>query len=133
MTEITRRRARLGACILLSASAFTGFGCKEKGPRFEIITLEGKVEKLETNPDGTGVITVGYFSEKHGQEMVGAGIVDRNTEIIINGAVARLEDVRVGEHVRGEVRIEKGDNSDSKIQTALKIYVDRAEPPAGDE
>ncbi|UCE60758.1 MAG: hypothetical protein JSU63_03205 [Phycisphaerales bacterium] len=109
------------ALLLLSAAA-----CRDKDPGFEVVTLEGKVESIEIKPDGTGKITVLYYSEKHKQDMVGSGLVTKNTEIMINGALAQLKDIREGEHVRGEVRIEKKNNQ--KRQTALKIYIDRAKP-----
>jgi hypothetical protein len=45
---------------------------------------------------------------------------------MINGAIAKLKDLREGERVRGEVRVEK--KSGVKKQIALKIYVDRPKP-----
>ncbi len=107
------------ALLLLSATS-----CREKDPGFEVITLEGKVESIEVKPDGTGKITVLYYSDKQKQDMIGSGLITKNTEIMINGALAQLKDIREGEHVRGEVRIEKKGNQ--KTQTALKIYIDRA-------
>ncbi len=104
-------------------------GCRDSGPGFEVITLEGKVEKIKVEADGTGEITVLYFSEKHNQEMVGTGTITKETEIMISGALARLKDIRVGEHVRGEVRIQK--KREKKERIALKIYIDRAQPVTG--
>ena len=46
--------------------------------------------------------------------------------LMIGGAVAKLKDVREGEHVRGEVRVERTRRRTTR--TALKIYVDRAQP-----
>jgi len=101
-------------------------GCRDNDPGFEVITLEGKVEKIDVNPDGTGEITVAYFSEKHNQEMIGTGTITKETEIMINGALAQLKDIRVGERIRGEVRIQN--KGDKKNRIALKIHVDRAKP-----
>ena len=120
------RYARACLALVLLAVVQPGIGCREKAPSFDILTLEGKVEKVDVGPNGTGKITVVYFSEKRNQDIVGTASVNRNNEIMINGAVATLEAVRVGEHVRGEVRIEK--KGKDKIQTALKIYIDRAQP-----
>ena len=104
-------------------------GCRDSGPGFEVITLEGKVEKLKIEADGTGEITVLYFSEKHNQEMLGTGTITKDTEIMISGVLARLKDIRLGEHVRGEVRIQK--KREKKERIALKIYIDRALPVTG--
>ena len=101
-------------------------GCKEKDPGFEIVALEGKVEKIERSGDGTGKITVEYYSEKQGQNMLGTGLVTAETEIFINGVASKLKDIREGDRVNGEVRIEKG--SEPRVQTALKITIDRPKP-----
>lgn len=106
-----------------------GSGCRENEPGFEVITLEGKIEKIERTSDVIGEISVLYYSEKHGQEMIGLGLITTETEIMINGAVAKLRDLREGDHVRGEVRVEK--KGGEKKQVALKIYVDRPKPTGG--
>lgn len=104
-------------------------GCKKNEESFKVQSLQGKVERIEINPDGTGKITVLYFSEKDHQEITGTGLVTKETEILINGSVAALTDIREGEHIRGEVRIAK--KGDERIQVALKIYIDRAKPVGG--
>ncbi len=101
-------------------------GCGDKGDGYELIPLEGKIESVRMFQGGTGEITVSYHSEKHGQEITGTGLVTRETEIMINGIIARLQNLREGERIRGEVRVEK--KRGKKIQTVLKIYVDRAVP-----
>jgi len=113
--------------ILAFGAALTG--CRQKEENVEVVPLEGKVERISVHPDGTGVITVLYFSEKQGQDVVGSGQVTRETEIMINGALASLKDIREGERVRGEVRIEK--KGQERRQIALKIVVDRAELSGG--
>ena len=100
-----------------------GGGCGEKQQQAEIISLEGKVEKIERTSDNAGKITVAYFSEKQKQEMTGTAQVTKETEIMIDGAAAILKDLREGERVRGEVRVEK--KGGKKIQTVLKIHVER--------
>ena len=44
----------------------------------------------------------------------------------VGGAVAKLSDIREGERIRGEVRIEK--KGGVKTQIVLKIHVERAKP-----
>jgi transcription termination factor Rho len=101
-------------------------GCRPDAPAFEVVTLEGKIEKIDRTSAETGEITVLYYSEKHGQEMLGTGLVTRETEIMINGALVKLSDLREGDRVRGEVRVER--KRGGKARTALKIYVVRPLP-----
>jgi hypothetical protein len=104
----------------------TPLGCKQDEPTFEVVPLTGTIEKIERTGEDTGTISVLYYSEKHQQELIGTGVVTADTEIMINGAVAKLADLREGDHVRGEVRIDK--KGGRKTQSALKIYVDRPTP-----
>jgi hypothetical protein len=69
-----------------------------------------------------------YVPEK---PMTGIGEVTNETEIMINGAVASLKDVREGERVRGEVRIDK--KGETRKQIAVRIQVDRAQPVGTDK
>lgn len=117
--------------LVLTSGLLASGGCREQKSSVSILSLEGKVEKVDVRPDGTGTITILYFNERKGQEMADKGEVTRETEIMINGALASLGDIKVGERVRGEVKIEKV--GDQRKYTALKINIDRmAEaPPSG--
>jgi hypothetical protein len=99
-------------------------GCGEKESAPELVTLEGKIEKIERTSDKAGKVTVVYYNERQKQEMTGSGSVTAETEIMIDGAVATLADLREGERVRGDVRVEK--KGGKKIQTIVKIVADRA-------
>ncbi len=123
---IARKNIARNFFLLITVTMICCGGCKKKEPDFDVISLEGTVEKIELSDDDTGFITLRYHSEKHAQEMVGKGKVTGETEILINGAAAKLSDVREGDRVRGEVRVDKV--GDEKKQTALKIYIDRAKP-----
>jgi len=119
----------LGLVMLLGVAAP---GCREDEPDFEIITLDqARIEKIDLTSDRKGKITVSYYSEKRKAEVVGEGLVTEETEILINGAVAKLKDLREGERVHGEVRVEK--KGREKRQVAIKIYVDRPKPVGGGE
>ena len=127
---VTWHRLRAGMITLILTVVFVCPGCRTDDDGVKVESLEGKVEKVVLNRDGTGEITVAYFSEKHNQDVVGTGVVTKETEIMINGVVATLKDIREGERVRGEVRIEK--KSGKKVQTVLKINVDRPKPIGGE-
>ena len=117
------KRRRYGGLTLSAFFLVVPSGCGGKEPQPEIVSLEGKVEKIERTSDTTGKITVVYFSEKQKQEMTGTGQVTKETEIMIDGAAATLKDLHEGERVRGEVRVEK--KGGKKVQTVLKIHVER--------
>jgi len=104
-------------------------GCNEEKDDFEIVALQGRVEKITLTGDDVGEISVHYYSEKHKEEIVGTGKVTKETEILINGVVAKLKDIREGERIRGDVRIEKKGGQQTRV--VLKIVVDRPKPVGG--
>ena len=126
---IARARVIFSVSTLLVVCVCAG-GCRKQEPDFEIMTLDrAKVEQVKANADGTGEITVIYYSEKHGQDVSGEGLITKDTEIMINGAVAGVAELRQGDRVSGSVRIEgKGKK---KKQFALKIKVERPKPVGG--
>lgn len=108
--------------VLLVATVGSG-GCAKDNPRAHVLSLEGKVRAVDRKSDQIGTVTVTYYSEEHKQEMEGTGDVTPETEILIDGAVATLRDIREGDHVRGEVRVEKVDGK--RKQTVIRIHVQR--------
>jgi len=98
-------------------------GCSPDEPKVEVITLEGKIEKIDVTSDSAGQITVVYFNEKQKQEVSGTASINRETEILVDGAAAALRDLRAGERIRGDVRVEKT-GKDRKL-TVLKVVVNR--------
>lgn len=130
-TSIARtRRGFPGWCWYGSACVFgialTFFGCRPLSDGEDIVPIDGKVVKVSvrSEAENTGEITVTYHSAKQGQEVTGTGQVTRETEIMINGASAGLKDVREGDVVRGEVRVQK--KGGQKKLVVLRIHVDRA-------
>ena len=125
------RRGRLGQAAwgLWVVSLLLAPGCRNDKPSFEVLALEGKIETLDIRSDGTGEISVLYYSEKQKEEIIGTGLVTSETEILINGAVAKLADLREGDRVRGQVRVEK--KGEQRKQIAWKIDVDSAIPTGG--
>ena len=123
MCKRSMNRYHQPVLILLALLPVLGGGCAEKQQQAEIFSLEGKIEKIELTSDTTGMIKVAYFSEKHKQERSDTAQVTKETEIMIDGAAATLKDLRDGDRVRGEVRVEK--NGGKKVQSVLKIHVER--------
>jgi len=112
--------------ILAIYAAVSPLGCKQREQPPETVALEGKVEKVESTSIDGGRITVSYYSEKQKQTVVGVGAVTKETEIMINGAASTLKDLKEGDRIRGQVRVDK--SGDKKTQTVLKITVDRPRP-----
>lgn len=125
MLKMSMERHRPRVLILLALLPVLGGGCGEKQKQAEIISLEGKVEKIERTSDTTGKITVVFFSEKQQQEKTGTAQVTKETEIMIDGAAAILKDLHDGDRVRGEVRVEQKGGKKDPVQTVLKIHVER--------
>lgn len=103
-------------------------GCSDKPEGPQVYPLEGKIEKVELANDNSGKITVSYYSEKQKQDVSGSANLTKDTEVMVNGAAGTLRDLRVGEKIRGEVKVEK--KQGERVQTALKIRIDRPKPEA---
>lgn len=98
-------------------------GCDEKKDQPNVVPLTGKVISVELKKNE---ITVEYQLPKRQDKAVDTAKITEATEIQINGVLSKLSDIKVGEHVRGDVLVEgKGD---SRVLTVLRIYVDRAAP-----
>ena len=128
MNSTPTYRALAGLGFFTVLVSLTAGGCGDNGSPPEIVTLEGKIEKIERTTDKTGKVTVVYYNDKQKQEVSGVGQVTAETEIMIDGAVAILKDLKDGDTVRGEVRVEK--KGGKKIQSIVKIHADRAKAGA---
>ena len=115
---------------LLAVTTLPG-GCRQRERSPEVFSLEGKIEDIKTTAGGQGEITVIYYSEKHGQEVVGTALVTKETEIMINGAIAELSQIKEGERVRGDVLVDR--SGEERTYRILKMHIDRPseQPPAG--
>ena len=100
--------------------ALATFGCREKSPSSEVIPLEGRVENVDTV---ARTITATYRSPKRDEDIVGTAEVTPETEILVNGVISTLADVKVGDRIRGEVRVEG--HGEQKKMFILKINVER--------
>ena len=82
---------------LLCAAAWLLPGCAEEAPKRKYRVLEGTAEKIDLK---TGQVSMNYFSKKRNEELAVEGRITDETEVLINGRLARLEDIRPQEHVR---------------------------------
>jgi hypothetical protein len=109
--------ASLAATLLILAPA-----CSEEKSKDDVREVAGTVESID--PDKK-IVKVRTYLEKRERYQPFPVLVTDDTEILINGALARLEDVRVGEQAEGTIRIVRDDNSMRFI--ALKVRIRRSE------
>ncbi|MCH7526101.1 MAG: hypothetical protein IID39_01570 [Planctomycetes bacterium] len=111
----------LARCAVVLFVAGVG-GCSDHKPSVEYRQLEGTVEKIDLV---SGLVTLRYRNPKTNEERKVEGSVTKETEILVNGKLAALKDIRIGEHVSVHGRVERI----GKVRriTALKIVVNRDE------
>jgi hypothetical protein len=97
-------------------------GCAEEDIETSIIEVEGTVMKINPN---ARTVTVRSYNKKNDREVEAVVEIGDETEIMINGSLAKLSDVKIGERARGNVRIIRQD--EEKRFVALRVQVERAE------
>jgi hypothetical protein len=110
-------------CVATSAAMLAAGGCSESEDKPTVRELEGTIESID---DQARAVRVRFYLEKEGVEMTETVHVTDETEIFINGALARFGDVKEGERAKGTVRIEKQDGG-QRLVTALRVHIKRAE------
>jgi hypothetical protein len=106
--------------VLLAVAAMSG--CAKKEKETEVIDVEGTVEKIDL--PGRAVV-VRTYNRKHDREIRATVHVTDDTEILINGALAKLSDVKVGETAFGTVKIIKRDEVPRYV--AVRVRVERGD------
>jgi len=101
-------------------------GCREDEPEFKAVTLLGTVEEIEKIDASTARVEISYYSEKYNQERTDWVIVTPQTEILINGELARLDDVKIGERAEGTAIVTS--EGDKRVITVKRVRIERAEP-----
>ena len=102
-----------------------GPGCKPKKPRMKIVIVEGTVEKIERSSKR---VHFRFLHKKLGNYTTDNAQVDKDTEILINGKLSKLEDVKEGD--TAEVTLQwPRDKKDER--TILKVKINRAVPKEG--
>jgi len=97
-------------------------GCREARPEREHRTISGTVTSID---EATGTVSMSFYNKKKQMEMRVEGMVTPQTEIIINGQVSKLSDVKIGEQVTVTGYVEK-DRSRAKI-VATRVQIERDE------
>jgi hypothetical protein len=95
-------------------------GCAKDSERPEYDQISGVVASIDKS---SGEVTMSYFSEKHQKQVQIRGKLAPEAEILVDGATARLEDVRVGDRVKVRGRVEKKDSDRNWV--ALNVEISR--------
>lgn len=110
--------------ILLATATLTTTGCKPSEPEVERREITGTIKsKREVSP-GNWVVRM-EFVNKTGNTIPVEGDVNPDTEVLINGRAAKMDDVREGEHA--EVLGEIVTTDQGRTITALKLRIARDE------
>ena len=122
---MTKRIIRNGRCwLIIAAVACTvPAGCSERTHEPKVVSLKCVVERIDRQ---NKEVTVRFYSEKRDAELTEVVRVTDETEILINGALARLADVKEGERAEGSIRVTK--SADATVYTALRVQIIRADP-----
>ncbi len=97
-------------------------GCQSRSTEREEMTVNGTALEID---EATGKVSMKYFSKKKQLEITVSGYVTPETEIIINGRLAKLNEVKIGEQVQVTGYIEK--IGDTKRMVATRIEIERPE------
>jgi hypothetical protein len=97
-------------------------GCGEKRPEREYRTIAGTAKSID---EATGKVAMIYHNKKKQLDIPVEGTITPNTEILINGRVAQLGEIKIGEQVVVTGYVER--QGDDKRIIATKIEVERPE------
>lgn len=114
-----RRMTAIGVAAMLGLVVL---GCREDKPAVRTLAVSGTIEEIDL-PNRT--VQVSAFVEKLGREETFTVHVTDDTELLINGSLAKVEDVRVGERAEGDIRVIK--ENGSRKYVALRVQIERAE------
>jgi len=122
--EIIAKRS-IHLFVLFTLVIVTGLfisGCGKDKDEVKYHTREGRVASI--NQD-THTFEGWFYSPKYKKELKIAGSLDRNVEILINGATATVADVRVDDKVTVTTKVIK--RGEEKEFIATKVEVTRSE------
>lgn len=115
----------IGVFVTVLMGLLVSAGCNERSDVPEVTTAEGEAESIDV---ASGQVSMRMYSPKKQRYIKRSGVVNDQTEILINGVSSRLEDIRLGEKVKVTGRITK-DGASGQI-VATRIEVTRESPAA---
>lgn len=94
-SETVVRGKSLAVLLLLVSSLLVGCGKRDEEPK--VGTRDGRVASYDKE---TGVVQMRVFDPDRKEEITIPGVLGPQVEVIVNGAVATLDDVRIDDKVR---------------------------------
>jgi len=121
-TFATRFSMSMLAYCVLSIGLVHIVGCGQEKAEPEIQTRTGTVLSID---EATGKVAMSFYHKKKQIEVTIEGTVTPQTEILINGRIAKMNEVKIGEKVTVTGRVEK-DGARTRL-VATKVVIERAE------
>lgn len=112
----------LGFLLVAAISTLFAAGCAEEDDSPKTLDMPGTIQKIDLKKRTVEVL---IYSEKQKAEVPVLIELTDETEVMINGVLARFEDVRVGETAEGTVLVEKRNGERHFVATRVKV--ERAE------
>jgi hypothetical protein len=109
---------RTGTMVAMAAGLLAFGACGHKNTEPEHRTIEGVAESIDPS---SNQVSMRWYNPRKQVDMKVVGTVTDQTEILINGRVARLEDIKLGEKVKVTGRIMKDSGSPQLIATRIEV------------
>jgi len=126
MTSIVPVSERSVVCGVLvcsfTAGAVSLAGCQKREPEREYQTITGYALSID---EASGKVAMRFYSKKKQLEVELVGTVTAETEVLIDGRVAQLSEIKVGEEVVVTGYREK--DGERRRLVATRIEVERGE------
>lgn len=122
LARIARLGRTSGFAVICAVALLLGPGCAEEDDTPKTLEMPGTIQKIDLQKR---TVEVMIYSEKQKAEMPVTIELTEETEVMINGVLAKFEDVRTGETAEGTVLVEKRDGKRHFVATRVKI--ERAE------
>lgn len=117
--------SRVIAAVCLVALVATSFsltaGCRKSSNKRKHRTIQGTALRID---EATGQVSMRFFHDDTNQYRTVEGIVTPETEILINGRVAQLGEVRVNDEVVVTGYVEKDGLSRRVVATKVRVQRD---------
>lgn len=107
----------LAAAVAMSAALA---GCNRDDDRPKVVQRNGRVSAINKE---TGEVKMWYYHPKQKKEIPISGKLDPNVEIFINGAAAKVDDVRLDDNVCVTGRV-TGSGTEMQF-VAIRVEVER--------
>jgi len=121
-------RLNIHSCVLFVLIIATGAlvsGCGKDKNEVKYRVHEGRVADINQE---TGVFEGWFYSKKQKQEIKRPGRLDPNVEILINGVIAAVDDVRIDDKVRVEAKEIRRGSEREFIVTKVEVTRMEEEP-----